>query len=401
MSSIWRNRDFVLLWSGRLVSTLGSGISAIALPLLVLSITRSPAKAGIVAATSGAPYFLLSVPAGVAVDRWNRRMILLVCDLGRAAVWAVVGFAVVAGSVNLTLLIVAAASEGTLFVFHNIAMSASIPRVVEREQLPAAVSQNAVILGTSDLLGPAIGGAVFQLGRAIPFLVDAASYFASIVAVVLLRTPLSAPRERERISVIADAAEGYRFIRTQPALRTLTIAGGLGDLLFAGIALVLIVAAQRTAHASPAAIGAIFGVASAAGVAGAIAAPRVVARLDVGRTFMTFAIAGAVVFALLPAARSVVIIGLLWAANVFVLDISNVARESFQLGITPDALRGRVNGLVEFASYGGLPVGTALAGFALAALGPTTTLAVMAGGRILLTAWLVATPAVRRATLST
>ena len=400
VSSIWRNRDFVLLWSGRLVSTLGSGISAIALPLLVLSITHSPAKAGLVAATAGAPYFLLSVPAGVAVDRWNRRAILVVCDLGRAVVWAVVGLAVVADRATLWLLVLAAACEGTLFVFHNIAMSASIPRVVTQEQLPAAVSQNAVILGTSDLLGPAIGGAVFQFGRAIPFLADAASYFASIASVALLRTPLSAPREQGRSSVIADAAEGFRFIRTQPALRALTIVGGLGDLLFAGITLVLIVAAQRVAHARPAAIGAIFAVSAVAGIAGAVLAPRVIARLDIGATFMVFAVAGALVFALLPAARSVVLIGAIWSVNVLLLDIGNVARESFQLGITPDALRGRVNGLVELASYGGLPVGTALAGFTLAAFGPTTTLAAMAAGRIVLTGWLIATPAVRRATLT-
>jgi len=400
VTSIWRNRDFVVLWAGRLVSTLGSGISAIALPLLVLAITHSPARAGVVAAVAGAPYFVLSVPAGVLVDRWNRRTILIVCDTGRSLTWAVVGVAALTKHISLPLLVVAAACEGTFFVFHNIAMSAVLPRVVTREQLPSAVAQNAVILGTSDLLGPAIGGAVFQLGRSIPFLVDAASYFASIFSLALIRTPLSAPRGRERPGTLHEAAEGLRFITGQPALRALTLAGGIGDVLFAGIALALIVTAQRQAHASAAAIGAVFAVASGAGLLGAIAAPRVIGRLDVGPTFMAFGIVGALVFPLLTITRSVLTIGAVWTANVFLLDIGNVARDSFQLGITPDELRGRVNGLVELVSYGGLPIGTALAGFSLAALGPVETIGIMAAGRIVLTIWLVATPSVRRATLS-
>jgi hypothetical protein len=290
--------------------------------------------------------------------------------------------------------------RGNLFVFHNIAMSVVIPRVVTRDQLPGAVAQNAVILGTSDALGPAIGGAVFQLGRAIPFLVDAASYFASIFSLALLRTSLSAPSTRGRQSTLREAAAGISFVRRQPALRTLTIAGGLGDVLFAGIALVLIVAAQRLAHASAAEIGAVFAVASVAGLLGAVVAPRVIARLDVGATFMLFGVLGALVFPVLTVARNIVLIGAIWAANVFLLDIGNVARESFQLGITPDEIRGRVNGLVELVSYGGLPIGTALAGFSLAGLGAVQTLGIMAAGRIVLTVWLVATPSVRRASMA-
>jgi MFS family permease len=314
-TSVWRNRDFVVLWTGRLVSTLGSGISAIALPLLVLAVTRSPAKAGVVAAVSGAPYFLLSVPAGVAADRWNRRAILVAGDAGRALAWTAVGVAALAKHVSLPLLVVAGACEGSFFVFHNVAMSAVVPRVVTSDQLPAAVAQNAVILGTSDLLGPAIGGALFQARRAVPFLTDAASYFASIFSVAAIGTSLDAPRASERGSVLAEARDGYRFLRGQPALRTITLVGGIGDVLFAGIALVLIVTSQRRAHASAAGIGAVFAVSSAAGLLGALVAPRVLERLDMGATFVVFGVVGALVFPLLTAARSVVAIGEIWGPS--------------------------------------------------------------------------------------
>jgi predicted MFS family arabinose efflux permease len=400
LTSIWRNRDFTLLWSGRLVSTLGSGVSAIALPLLVLAITGSPAKAGLVSAASGAPYFLLAVPAGVVADRFNRRAILIACDAGRGITWAVVGAAVAADAISLPWLAVAAGFEGSLFVFHDVAMTACLPRVVTREQLPDGVAQNAVILGVSDLLGPAIGGAVFQIGRAVPFAIDAVSYLASIATVSSIRTPLDPERDPEqRRSVLSEAADGLRFLRRQPALRMLAIVGGIGDLLFSGIALVLIVVAQERADASALTIGVIFGVASAAGVLGALVGARLLRRLEAGAAFLVFGIAGALVFPFLAAAPNAVAIGVLWAVNVFVLEISNVARESYQLAIIPDQLQGRVNSVVDFISYGGLPVGTALAGFALAAFGAITTIALMAMGRVLLTGMLLASPSVRRARL--
>jgi MFS family permease len=397
VASVWRNRDFRLLWAGRLVSTFGSGVSAIALPLLVLALTGSPSKAGLVSAASGAPYFLLTVPAGVAADRWNRRAILVVCDIGRGATWALVSVGIIADAISVPWLALAAGLEGSLFVFHNIALTASLPRVVTKDELPQAVAQNSVILGTSDLLGPAVGGAVFQLGRVIPFVMDAVSYLGSIVTVLMLRTPLSPPRQRERPSVLRDVAEAFRFLRLAPALRTLAIVGGVGDLLFAGIALVLIVLAQQRADASSVEIGVIFAGASVAGLIGAVLATRVIRKLDAGRTLIAFGIAGAVVFPFLALARSVVLIGVLWAANVAILSIANVARESYQLAVVPDELQGRVSSFVDFVSYGGLPVGTALAGFALAAFGPASTVATMAAARVVLTTVMAVSPSVRHA----
>jgi len=400
VTSLWRNRPFVVLWSGRLVSSLGSGVSAIALPLLVLSVTGSPARAGLVAAANGAPYFILALPAGVAADRWNRRRILLACDAGRGAAWLAVAIDVYLGHPSLLLITTAAVFEGSLYVFHNTAMSAALPNVVSDEQLPAAVAQDSVILGTTDLLGPAVGGALFQIGRAIPFLTDAATYAVSIVSILALRRPLQADRQEDHRSLLADAREGWRFLWRQSALRVMSLAGGLGDILFAGIALVLIVTAQRRAHATPAAIGAIFAASAGAGMVGAVLGPRLMKRVGMGPTFMVATTLGALLFPLLIATRTTVAIGATWAANVAVLEVANVAQATFRLRLIPDRLRGRVGGLVDLVSYGGLPIGTALAGLSLATLGPVGTLALMAGARVVLTAWLLVTPAVRRLALA-
>jgi hypothetical protein len=398
--SVWRNRDFVLLWAGRLVSTLGSGISAIGLPLLALATTGSPAKAGLIAAAGGVPYFLLAVPAGVYADRIDRKAILVTCDAGRAVTWSVVGIAVLTGHPPLWLLGVAAVLEGSFFVFHNVAMSTSLPSIVSRAQLPAAVAQNGVILGTSDLLGPAVGGALFQAGHAVPFLVDGVSYLTSIFSVLGLRTSLRPAGDQPRPNVRRDAREAFAFLMGQPVLRLLAAVGAVGDVLFGGIGLVLIVYAQRRAAASPAAIGAIFAVAAGASIVGSIAGVRLVRRVDVGRALVLSAVAGAALFPILAAAHTVTLIAAVWAGNVLVTNVANVGRDSFQLSKVPIDLLGRVNGLVELVSYGGLPLGTALSGFALAAFGPVRTVVFIAAGRVLLTAVLVARAGVRRATLA-
>ncbi|GHO99898.1 hypothetical protein KSF_099460 [Reticulibacter mediterranei] len=82
--SLWRNRDFMLLWSGQLLSSVGSQVSLLAFPLLVLGITHSATLAGLVGALDSLPFALLCLPAGAFIDRWDRKRVMLICDSGRA-----------------------------------------------------------------------------------------------------------------------------------------------------------------------------------------------------------------------------------------------------------------------------------------------------------------------------
>lgn len=100
---LWRNFDFLLLWSGQTVSTLGTNISGLALPLLVLALTHSPALAGLVTAVRQLPYLLVSLPAGALVDRWNRKKAMIYCDLVRWLALGSVPLAFVLGHLTLIL----------------------------------------------------------------------------------------------------------------------------------------------------------------------------------------------------------------------------------------------------------------------------------------------------------
>src|SRR5216110_3283526 len=99
--ALWRNRDYMLLWSGQTVSTLGSGISTIAFPFLILGLTGSPALAGIAGALRSLPYLFLSLPVGALIDRWNRKWVMILCDVGRAIALGSIPFAVVLGHLTI------------------------------------------------------------------------------------------------------------------------------------------------------------------------------------------------------------------------------------------------------------------------------------------------------------
>src|SRR5579885_1992667 len=151
---LWRNRDFLLITGGQAVSLMGSQVSQLAFPLLMLALTHSPAQAGFMAAVRGLPFALLCLPAGALVDRWNRKRVMILCDTGRALALGSIPLALLLGLLSLPQLYLVSLVEGTLFVFFQMAEYAALPHVVTKEQLPAATGQNEVLYSTALLLGP-------------------------------------------------------------------------------------------------------------------------------------------------------------------------------------------------------------------------------------------------------
>jgi MFS family permease len=169
------NRDFMLLWVGQAVSELGSRTAWIAYPLLVLALTGSPAKAGIVGSASRFPYVLFSLPAGALVDRWNRRRVMLICDAGRAAGVGSIAAVLATGHIAFIHILAVAFAEGTMTVFTGPAEFGAIRWIVPRERVAAAIAQNEGRVYAASLGGPPLGGLLFGLGRALPFFADALS----------------------------------------------------------------------------------------------------------------------------------------------------------------------------------------------------------------------------------
>lgn len=190
-----RNRDFTLLQVGQALSTLGSQTSAIAYPLLVLALTGSPAKAGLVGFARLIPYPLFVLLAGVVVDRLDRRRVMIVADVVRvvAVGSVVVGLAV--DGLTIAHVAVVAFVEGTAFAFFNVAEIGALRSVVARSQLPAAAAVEQARMSSVTLIGPPAGGFLFGLGRSVPFVVDTVSYAFSLLSVLAMRTPFQEARD--------------------------------------------------------------------------------------------------------------------------------------------------------------------------------------------------------------
>jgi len=140
--SLGRNRDFMLLWSGETLSELGSQISTVAFPLLVLALTGSPAQAGVVGLAKWLPLALFALPAGVAADRVNRKHLMIACDAGRALALASIPVVLAIGRPPYLQIIAVAFVDGALFAVSHITERSALAQLVPAAQLPAAVAQN-------------------------------------------------------------------------------------------------------------------------------------------------------------------------------------------------------------------------------------------------------------------
>ena len=178
---LWKNPDYILLWCGQLISSIGTSTSQLAYSLLVLLLTNSPAQAGLVSAFSLVPYFVFGLPIGALVDRWNRKMTMIVCDVGRGLCMGSITLALVLGWLTVVQLYIVALGDGVFFVFFNVAQVASLPRIMPEEQLPVAGAQNDGIDKIAPVIGSFLGGSLFAVLRMLPFLLDMLSYMVSAV----------------------------------------------------------------------------------------------------------------------------------------------------------------------------------------------------------------------------
>ena len=240
-----RNRDFLLLQAGQLLSGIGTQSGLIAYPLLVLELTGSAARAGVVAFARGLSSTLLAMPAGVVADRWDRRRLMIAADAVRVVIVGGLAAAIVADWLEFWMIPVAAFVEGSGAAVFHAAEAGALRAVVPVRQLPAAAAARSGRMAAVWLVGPSMGGALFGIARALPFLVDAVSYACSTVSLLAMRTPFQQPRESDRSSLRSRLAEGARFLWRHRFLRTCAFLFGLANFIGPGVLLALVVLGER------------------------------------------------------------------------------------------------------------------------------------------------------------
>jgi MFS family permease len=383
-----KNRDFVLLWSGQVVSTVGSEMSTLAFPLLVLALTGSARDAGIVGFARSLPFLFVYLPAGVYVDRWNRKHVMLAADAGRALALGSVAVWLSVGRPPLAWLAIASAIEGCLFVFFQLSESAALPSVVAKEHLPQAIAQNQARVQGASLVGSPLGGALFGLSRLLPFVADAVSYAVSFVSLLFIRPAFQGERERGGRNLRAEVSVGLGWLWRQRFLRMVTALVTGTNFVHQALGLVLIVR-MKDLGASSALIGVVFSMLGAGAIVGALVAPRVQRRFSpqivVLGSLWVWPVQTAALF-LIP---SPLAIGVVTAAGFVTGPIFNVVVGAYRYALVPEHLYGRVASATLLFAWGSIPLGALFAGYGIAAWGAKTMLLVLAA--ILLVIALAAT----------
>jgi MFS family permease len=378
LRDLWRNRDYMLLWSGQLVSTMGSNMSYVVFPLLVLYLTGSAQDAGIVGALFSVPYLLLSLPVGALVDRWDRKRVMIVSDVIRAFAFAIIPVAAFTGTLTIWHVYAVALAEGTFFVFFNIAEVAALPRVVRPDQLPEATSQNMATFAAAGMAGPGLGGFLYQsVGKAFPFLLDAVSYAVSAVSLLFVRTNFQVERSPDapRRHLGREIKQGMGWLWGNALLRFMAfITGGINFVLVGGTLIVIVVA--KNLHIDEAGIGLIFSVGAVGGIVGAALAGTIQRRFGYGQVTLTTMWLLALAFPLTGIAPHAALLIIAWALVSLSVPVFSVVQLSYRLPLIPDELQGRVNSSYRFLGWGTQPLGSLLTGFLLENTGPVVTVAI-------------------------
>lgn len=397
--SLWRNRDFVLLWSGQMLSILGTRMSSVAVPLVVLGMTGSAGKAGVAGFLSTLPYLLFYLPAGALLDRWDRRRVMLWCEAGRIVALGSIPVALWAHHLTYAHLLVAGFVGGSCYVFFSVAEKSVLPSLVSAEQLTPALAQQEAKSRGAGLAGPPLGGVLYGVSQALPFFADALSYVISLTTLSLIRADLRVKRTTPVTGTVrADIAAGIRWLWGQPFIRVTVLCVGLVNLMFQALTLVLIV---LTTHldASPGATGAVLGCFGVGGLVGAFTAPWLQRRLSprtvaIGATWLWVA--------LLPpiaAAPDVIWLAPFVAAMAFVGPVWNVVVVGYQYKVIPDEMLGRVKSVVLLVSWGAIPFGSLLAGGLLNAVTPAGAVVALCGLTLLVALIATTSPGIRKATV--
>ncbi|WP_406379184.1 MFS transporter [Streptomyces sp. NBC_00197] len=370
------NPDFRRFWLSSTLSTLGSQLSLLAFPLLVLSIGGSAAQAGTVATCSLVTRTLLRLPAGHLADRFDRRMIMVGTDLVRLVALASIPLVSALGDLGQAHLLGVAVVEGAATALFAPAATIAVRDVVPEKDLTDALSRSQAAMASSSLIGPFLGGWLFTLDPILPFAADALSYGVS--AVLLLRIASRPARQVAGAERDNRLTAGLRWLTHQRALlAALLFAAGIN--VVSAAAQTTMVVSLRQSGAGGTAIGAVMGCAGVGAMLGAASAPWLIKRIPAARLFLLIGAVWAVGLAVFSGTTQPWTIGPVLVVVVFFSPPAGIVVGRAMLVLAPRDLLGRVSTATGLLMAGLASLGPLLAGSFVDSLGSSHTWLALAG----------------------
>jgi MFS family permease len=395
--TLWRHRDFLLLWGGQTVSEMGAAITQLALPLTAVVLLRaSTFQVGLLMSAATAAFALIALPAGAVVDRHAKRRLMIWCDVARMLIIGSVPLAAAFGVLTMGQLYAVALSAGVCTVFFDVSYQSYLPGLIPKDALADGNGKLGATQSFAQVTGPGLGGGLVGLfGAAGAMAGDAISYAVSVVSLLAIRAreQPSPPERQQRLR--AEISEGLWFVLRQPILRKIVACTATAN-LFGGMAAALeIIFLVRILHVRPADTGLLIALASVGGVAGGVLSGRLTRLVGSARIIWFSMLVLGLPQLLVPLAEpgwrlAAFVAG--FAAFSFSAVVYNVAQLSYRQAICPPRLLGRMNAAVRWVVWGTLPLGGVLGGAVGAAAGVRVTLWIAFAGSWVAGWWVFFSP---------
>ena len=396
--SLWRHRDFMLLWGGQTVSEVGSQITVLALPLVaVVLLHASTLQVGLLSAAQTSAYLLVSLPAGALVGRLAKRRVMLWCDVARLVLIGSIPLAAAAGVLSLGQLYAVALVSSAFSVFFSVAYPSYLPTLLSRDQLMDGNGKLGTTQSFAQIAGPGLGaGLVAAFGAASAMTGDALSYLASAGSLLAIRgqePPVAAPGVRPRLREQIRA--GLDYVVREPIVFKGVLWSGCANFFVIMVESLSAVFLVRTLHLRPAYVGVLLALGAVGGVVGGIASGWLARRVGAARvcwlSMTLFSLPGLLIAAAGSGVR-VLLFAVGWMSWTFSSTVCSVGLLSYRQAICPPELLAPVNATARWINWGTLPLGGIAAGALGTALGVRTTLWIAVVGGCASGLWLFFSP---------
>ncbi|MFJ5309913.1 MFS transporter [Streptomyces sp. NPDC088350] len=401
-ASLFRRRNFALLWTGQSASLFGSQITYVAMPLTaVLLLHATPMEAGVLVALETLPFLLFGLFVGVMLDRRARRSVMIVADVVRAAALAWIPVAHWLDVLNIGQLFVVVFVVGVMTVFFDLAHQSYTPGLIGRDRLGEANAKLELSGSMAQVVGPGAAGLLISaLSAPVAIAVDAASYALSFFMVAGLpadERPKPQPGAAATLSVGASIREGFAAIVRHPLLRWFTTAALIINLFSGALMSVFFLYLLRMLDMGSKQVGLIVAVGSVGALVGVLLVRPLTERFGVGPTLiLTMALPGLGYLVLAAVDGHSLVALAVVAASSFMVQFSvpvfNVTVISFRQVSAPDELLGRVNATARTCALGAYSLGSLLGGALASGTGLRTAIVLAASGTFLASLALLFSP---------
>lgn len=398
--SLWRHPDFRKLWAGQTISEIGSRITREGIPLTaVMLLHATPWQMGILASLTGLAALVAGTTAGAAADRWRRRPILILTDVGRALILATVPLAASLGVLSLWQLYAVVFAAGILTIFFDVAYQSYLPSLVTTGELLEGNSKLALSAGTAEVLGPGITGILIQtLTAPRAILLDSLSFLVSAGSILLIRTgePRAAGGTHEH-PLGYGATDGLRYVSRSPILRALFLRSVTFALFIGFFSTLYVFYAINELHLNPLMFGIVVALGGIGNFTGAALSQWLVRHIPVGRILIGCTLWNGAINFLIPLAHGSPLMAALYLGAAQLLGdvaypIYFVHELTLRQHLAPPEILGRVNACMQLAFKGVWPLGALLGGVLGSTIGTRPTMVACACGVLLSALWLIASP---------